>query len=184
MSARSQRSPAATPRCGSRSRSRSRKRSSNPCTASQSASALASALFLLEWLRKMRDMLQNRRGSVKWMTPKVTPVSGTVAIWSALSPSSASRPVRVKLAPIGVGLGVAACPSTPEIGRRPVNYAERQFRTLQGTMGTCRNRPRAALWSAALTVSCRARTGHHYCGKTQPPLSAARECYVRIHRLR
>jgi hypothetical protein len=76
LSARSQRSPAAIPRCGSRSR----KTSSKPCAASQSASALASALFLLEWLRKMRDMLQNRRGSVNWMTLKVTPVSGTVAM--------------------------------------------------------------------------------------------------------
>ena len=51
LSARSHRSPAAMPRSGSTSR----KTSSQPSRFNQSRSATASALFSLEWLRKMRD---------------------------------------------------------------------------------------------------------------------------------
>ena len=52
LSERSQRAPAAMPRCGSRSRKIS---SFQPLLASQSRKATASALFSLEWLRKIRD---------------------------------------------------------------------------------------------------------------------------------
>jgi hypothetical protein len=70
--------------------------------------------------RKAPNSLISRR----WQHGRITPVDGRNA-------GGAHRSVYAEwviFAPVGVGVGVgaAACPSTPEIARRPANYAECQ----------------------------------------------------------
>jgi hypothetical protein len=45
----------------------------------------------------------------------------------------------VKFARASVGFGGAACPSTPEIGPRPANYAERQQQPLTDVLEIAKN---------------------------------------------
>jgi hypothetical protein len=68
LSDRSQRSPAAMPRSGSVSR----KTSSQPCASSQSRSATALSLFLLEWLKNIRDITTFWRSSFGLTTGRYT----------------------------------------------------------------------------------------------------------------
>ena len=73
------------------------------------------------------DPLRNRTAARLRVVGEPWPIETAVRANSNTKLKSEGR-VRVKFTRAGVGFSRAACPSTPEIERRPANYAERHKR--------------------------------------------------------